>query len=32
MAARRKRADEEATTRVASLNMHDEGGPTRIGD
>jgi hypothetical protein len=28
----RKRADEDASTRVASLNMHDEGGPARIGD
>jgi len=32
MAALRKRASEEAATRVASLNMHDEGGPARIGD
>jgi hypothetical protein len=28
----RNRADEQASTRVASLNMHDEGGPARIGD
>jgi len=28
----RERADEQASTRVASLNMHDEGGPARIGD
>lgn len=28
----RKKADEEAALRVASLNMHDEGGPARIGD
>jgi len=32
VAALRKLADEEASTRVASLNMHDEGGPARIGD
>jgi hypothetical protein len=33
MAGLRKRADdEEASARVASLNMHDEGGPARIGD
>jgi hypothetical protein len=32
MTALRKRADEKASTRVASLNMHDEGGPARIGD
>jgi hypothetical protein len=33
MAGLRKRADdEEASTRAASLNMHDEGGPARIGD
>ncbi len=32
MTALRKRADEEASTRVASLNMHDEGGPARIED
>jgi hypothetical protein len=31
-AALRKRTDEEASTRVASLNMHDEGGSARIGD
>ncbi len=30
--ALQKRADEKASTRVASLNMHDEGGPARIGD
>jgi hypothetical protein len=28
----RKKANEEAALRVASLNMHDEGGPARIGD
>jgi hypothetical protein len=28
----RKKADEEAALRAASLNMHDEGGPARIGD
>jgi len=28
----RKRAEEAASTRVASLNMHDEGGPARSGD
>ena len=28
----RKRQDEEAATRVESLNMRDEGGPARIGD
>jgi hypothetical protein len=32
MAGLTKRADEKAATRVASLNMHDEGGPARIGD
>jgi hypothetical protein len=32
MAKLRKQADEESSTRVASLNMHDEGGPVRIGD
>jgi len=32
MALLRKRADDEASSRVASLNMHDEGGPARIGD
>ena len=32
MFALRSRADEQASTRVASLNMHDEGGPARIGD
>jgi hypothetical protein len=32
MAALRKRADEEASRRVASLAMHDEGGPARIED
>jgi hypothetical protein len=32
MAGLRKRADSEAATRVAVLNMHDEGGPARIGD
>jgi hypothetical protein len=32
MASRRKRADEEASTLAASVNMHDEGGPARIGD
>jgi hydroxylamine reductase (hybrid-cluster protein) len=32
MTALRKRAGEEASTRVASLNMHDEGGPVRIED
>jgi len=32
MAGLKKRVDEDASTRVASLNMHDEGGPTRIGD
>jgi hypothetical protein len=28
----RNRAAEQASTRDASLNMHDEGGPARIGD
>jgi len=28
----RKKANEEAATRVAALNMQDEGGPPRIGD
>jgi hypothetical protein len=32
MLALRNRADEQASTRLASLNMHDEGGPARIGD
>ena len=32
MTTMRKHADEKASTRVASLNMHDEGGPARIGD
>jgi hypothetical protein len=32
MAGLKQRADEAASTRVASLTMHDEGGPTRIGD
>jgi len=32
MARLRKGADEEASARVASLNMQDEGGPARIGD
>lgn len=32
MLALRNRADEQASTRAASLNMHDEGGPARIGD
>jgi len=32
MARLRKRAAEEASSRAASLNMHDEGGPARIGD
>jgi hypothetical protein len=32
MAALRKRADEKASARVASLNMPDEGAPARIGD
>jgi hypothetical protein len=26
------RTDEQASTSVASLNMHNEGGPARIGD
>lgn len=30
--ALRNRAAEQASTREASLNMHDEGGPARIGD
>ena len=32
MLALRSRANERASTRVASLNMHNEGGPARIGD
>ena len=32
MASIRKKAGEAASTRTASLNMHDEGGPARIGD
>jgi hypothetical protein len=32
MAGLRKRADETESSRAASLIMHDEGGPTRIGD
>jgi hypothetical protein len=32
MASLRKRAEEKASTDAASLNMHDEGGPTRVGD
>lgn len=32
MTALRKRAAEKASTRLASLNMHDEGGPARVGD
>jgi hypothetical protein len=27
-----RKRPENASTRVASLNMHDEGGPARIGD
>jgi hypothetical protein len=32
MAGLRKRVDEEASSRAGSLNMHDEGGPTQIGE
>jgi len=32
IAGTRKRAAEEASTRQASLDMHDEGGPARAGD
>jgi hypothetical protein len=32
MTALRKRADEKESTDAASLNMHNEGGPARIGD
>jgi len=32
MAALRKRAEEVASTRVASLKMHDDGGPARIAE
>jgi hypothetical protein len=28
----KKRANEDAASRAASLAMHDEGGPTRTGD
>jgi len=30
--ALRKRTDEQASTRIDSVNMHAEGGPPRIGD
>jgi hypothetical protein len=32
LAALKTRADERTATRVASLQMHDEGGPARSGD
>jgi hypothetical protein len=32
LARLKKRGDEEASTRVASLNMQDEGGPARNAD
>jgi hypothetical protein len=32
LAGRRKRVDEATSSRVASLEMQDAGGPARIGD
>jgi hypothetical protein len=32
IAGQRKRVDEAAASRVASLGMQDEGGPARVGD